>query len=270
MNAERLAERRKWFRVFPEGTLEFAIITRILALFLLLALSVVGGTQRPMIVMGLIFVLWVDYALLIWWLLQVALDLRMLMGATDADTPTRRAKIFIKAILPSIAAVIALVPWQQLMLILAGGTSMPRWIPLAAGLAFVILCVPALRGLREAQVGSGLWAVLLLVPILQWPASHRLAGNLHRRICEQLQARTETAVHPPRAAMAIADVTWVLGVLPWATIAGYVLVQGWSGQAVLKFGMVCGTVFAAFFAIANLAAMEAVQRQLVALIRKSS
>ena len=43
--------------------------------------------------------------------------------------------------------------------------------------------------------------------------------------------------------------------------------RGWP-SGTLKMAPVCGTILASFFAIANLAAMEGVQRQMVSLIRK--
>lgn len=271
MNSERLAERRKWFRVFPEGTLEFAIITRILALLLLISLAVVGGTQRPLIVVSLVIVLWVDYALLMWWVLQVAMDLRMVADGSVLDSPSSRAKIGFKVILPSVAAVAGLAPWGQVMSVVVGGTGMLGWLPVAAGVAFVILCIPALRALRKVGVGSSRWTALLLVPIIHWFALHRIAAGLHGRIAEQLQARgIDKAPYSPEVTLAIADATLVLSILPWMVMVGYGLACGWSNQGAFKFGPVCGTVLAALFAIANLAALEAVQRQIVTLIRKSA
>ena len=115
MTNELLVERRKWFRVFPEGTLEFTIITRVLALLMLMALAVVSGLQRPLVLMALGAILWVDYALLMWWAIEVASDLQLLSGAPDAAAhSTRRSRIWLQAVLPSIAALVALMPWASL------------------------------------------------------------------------------------------------------------------------------------------------------------
>ncbi len=271
MNDDRLVERRKWFRVFPEGTLEFAIITRILALLLLMALAVVGGTQRPLVLVSLAIVLWADHVLLTWWALQVAMDLRLVTDESAYDSPGWRAKIAFKVVLPSIAAVVALAPWGKVVSIVTGGVGLPSWVPLAAAIAFVLLCLPAAGALREVNMGSLPWAVLLLVPIVHWFALHRVATSLHNRISQQLQARgIENQPQSPRFALAIADTTWVLSVLPWAVMVGYSLARGWSAQGVFKLGSVCGTFLAALFAIANLAALETVQRQIVMLLRKAS
>lgn len=266
MNVDMLVERRKWFRVFPEGTLEFTIITRVLALMLLMALAIVGGTQRPLVVVALAVVLWVDYALLVWWVIQVATDLRGIVNGSGEDTPSRRAIIGIQAVLPSIAAVATLAPWSRAL----GWVGPLRWLPIVAGLAFLVLLVPAYRVLRRLDVGSPLWTGLLLVPILHWFALHRIAADLDRRIDEQLRTRgQEKASHRPGIALAVADVTWILSILPWAAVVGLSVARGWSGSGVSRLGPVCGAVLAAFFAIANLAALEGVQRQIVTLIRKS-
>ena len=60
------AQRRNWFRSFPEGSIEFVVITRVLALLLLAALAIVPGIQRPAVLVALALVLWVDYLLMMW------------------------------------------------------------------------------------------------------------------------------------------------------------------------------------------------------------
>jgi hypothetical protein len=272
MNGDMLVERRRWFRVFPEGSLEFTIITRVLALILLMALAVVGGTQRPLVVVSLTVVLWVDYALLVWWAVQVAMDLEEVVNRPAEDTPGRRAIIGIQAVLPSVAAVAALAPWGRMLATSAVGSVAPlRSLPIVAGLAFLVLLVPAYRALRKIGVGSPLWTGLLLVPILHWFALHRIAADLDRRIDGQLRTMgQEKASRRPGMALAVADVTWVLSVLPWAIVVAYSLIRGWPSGGAFKLGPVCGTALAALFAIANLAALEGVQRQIVTLIRKSS
>jgi hypothetical protein len=190
-------------------------------------------------------------------------------GATP-DSPGCRAKIGFKVILPSVAVAVGLAPWGRVMSVVIGDTGMLDWLPIAAGVAFLILCIPALRALREVGVGLSLWTGLLLVPIIHWFALHRIAADLHGRIGEQLKARgIDKAPYSPEVTLAIADATWVLSILPWVVMVGYSLAYGWSNQGSLKFGPVCGTVLASLFAIANLAALEAVQRQIVTLIRKS-
>lgn len=274
MNAERLAERRKWFRVFPEGTLEFVIITRVFTLLLMIALAVVGGTQRPFVLIGLAGILWLDYVLLLWWVIQVADDLH---GATGSDTaavsPAARAKLGIQAALPSVAAVAAFMPWSKLITVVTGSASpvLAGAISTAAALAFVVLIWPAYRALRSIQLGSPLWTILLLVPLLHFFALHRIASALGGRIQAELGRRGEPehATQGGSGALIAADITWVLCILPWAVVAAIVLINGWPAGGAFKAGPVCGTMLAATFAITNLAALERVQRQMVALIQKA-
>jgi hypothetical protein len=274
MTADRLLERRKWFRVFPEGTLEFMIITRVLALLMLIALAVVGGAQRPFVLVGLAGILWVDYALLLCWVVQLAMDLRCASDGQGAhDTPRRRTTVAVQAILPSMAAVTALMPWGSLMRVVTGNPSpaLAAMISAAAAIVFVALLWPAYRALRSIELGSPIWTILFLIPLLHFFALHRLASGLDARIHGQLRSRGERVEPTHSASMAViaADVMWVLTILPWAVIVGIVLVNGWPAHSAFKIGPVCGTMLAALFAIANLAAMESVQRQIVTLIRKA-
>lgn len=273
MSSERLVERRKWFRAFPEGTLEFMVITRVLALLFLIALAVVGGTQRPFVLIGLVGILWVDYVLLLWWVVQVAMDLQCVSEGSEAgDSSDRRVRIGVRAALPSVAAAAALLPWSKLMMVVTGSAvpALTNTLPAVAGVAFCLLLVPAYRALRRVELGAPLWTMLSLVPVVHYFALHRIGQGLDRRIEEQLRARGERpeSIHSAAPAFIAADVSWVLSILPWAVIAGIVLVKGWPAGGAFKVGPVCGTVLAAIFAIANLAAMERVQRQITALIRK--
>lgn len=275
MNGERLLERRKWFRVFPEGTLEFVIITRVLALMMLMALAVVGGTQRPLVVSSLIAILWIDYALLLWWVVQVAMDLGFVADPARADDSARkRSRAAMVAVLPSMAAAAALMPWGQLLTVVTGtrpSGALTTVLPSIAGLAFVLLLWPAYRTLRRIELGSPLWTILFLVPLLHFFALHRIACGLDERIRGQLRERDahSEAQRSATGAMLIADVTWVLSVLPWAVVIGVAVLRGWPAGGAFKIGPVCGTVLAALFAVANLAALESIQRQIVTLLRKA-
>lgn len=275
MNGDRLVERRKWFRVFPEGTLEFSIITRVLALMMMMALAVVGGTQRPVVLVGLLGVLWIDHVLLLWWAIQVAMDLRFVSGKAQADGSARvRARVAFVAALPSVAAVAALMPWEGLITLLKGTrpeSGLWMAVPVGAAVAFFAMLVPASRALRTIELGSSGWTVLLSIPLLNYFALHRIAGGLDVRIREQLRGRglQESDETGPSAALIAADVTWVLSVLPWLVVIGVAVIRGWPVSSAFKAGPVCGTLLAAVFAIANLAALESVQRRIVTLIRKA-
>ncbi|MBI4580907.1 MAG: hypothetical protein HY718_14460 [Planctomycetes bacterium] len=272
MNSELLIERRRWFRVFPEGTLEFAIITRVLALMLLMALGIVTGAQRPLVITALVGVLWSDYVLLVWWAVQVAMDLEMLTGQPrPADAPRRRAIVGVTVLLPSVGAVIAVLPWGRVFAFLGiGASGVSRALPLVGAIAFVAALVPACRALRGVRLGAGHWTALVLVPLVHWFALHRIAGGLDTRIQQQLRERGEPpqSLRSAGAALLAADVTWVLSILPWAVVVVVSLARGWPSGGWSRFGPVCGTILAAVFAIADLAALEAVQRQMVRLVRK--
>lgn len=273
MNGDTIVERKKWFRVFPEGTLEFMIITRVLALAFLIALAIVSGAQRPFVLIGLAGVLWADYALLVWWLLQLSRDLRLVRGeALSADDAAREVRASIVVLIPSAAAAVALLPWGPALSFFGLRSSLiAGTIPTVAAILFVVSLVPAYRMLRDARFSSPIWTFLLLVPILHLPASQRLAGQLGEAVREQLRARGEKpqSLHKPTAAMAVADITWVLTMLPWLVMIGVSLTRGWQSGGLFTAGPVCGTCLAGLFAISNLAAMEAIQRQMVLLVRRA-
>jgi len=70
-----LSQRQRWFRAFPDGSIEFLLVTRLLVVFLLLGLAAMRESQRPMVLMALAVVLMADYAIMIWWSLQTVADL---------------------------------------------------------------------------------------------------------------------------------------------------------------------------------------------------
>jgi hypothetical protein len=273
MSAEFLAERRKWFRVFPEGTLEFTIITRVLALLMLMALAIVGGAQRPFVVAALVGVLWLDYALLMWWVVQVAGDLRAITaaGPGSVDLTPQYTKVGTVVLLPSVAAAVAMVPWGTMLGLFGLDASLARLVSAIAAVLFVVMFVPAHRALLRIHAGSSCWTGLVLVPFIHWFALHRVAAALSGRIQQQQVQRNAASQSPrtPSVAILLADITWVLTLLPWAVAIGVALTRGWPSNSMFKAVPVCGTVLAAAFAVANLAAMEGVQRQMVALIRKA-
>src|SRR5437868_8574771 len=86
----KLLERRRWFSFFPEGTLEFLVVTRVLALLLMGTLIIVPSTQRPAVLVALAAVVWADYALLTWWLVHVSADLHDLFAASATIGDRRR------------------------------------------------------------------------------------------------------------------------------------------------------------------------------------
>lgn len=282
---DTLLQRQRWFRSFPEGTLEFLLVTRLASVFLLLALGVMREAQRPMVLVVLAIVLLVDYALMIWWAVQMAVDLNMLCGRpdgssapqtealnSDADTgadpcgPRQPvALVALLACLPAIILCLTLAPWPEL--VLAHRTlpaALTRVLLPVAGVLFLITLVLGYRALRRIRLGPPLWTVLLLVPFVHWFAMHRLLGHMRTRLETYQRGRGETPTEGPILAVPIADVSWFLAVVPWVIVAGLRLAKGlWS-----NYFPPCGAALVALFAVADVAAMEGFQRHFTAVLRR--
>jgi len=295
MDEDILTRRRRWFRFFPEGALEFLIVTRVLALLLLLSLMILREAQRPIILVGLVGVLWVDYVLMVWWAAQVAMDLALLEA--DRDDPPRdsneaaslferpgvRYRLILQALLPSVAAAAFMAPWPVLLQTLAPslreGTAalVLRRLDVLWAAAFVVLALVAYRAVRTMGIRSGAWTVLMMIPGVHWLALHRVAGELEQRIETYRRSRREGRgdgdSDRPTAPLAVtvADAAWVLMMLPWGVVVGWTLVRGqWPEGFPLRMVPFCGTLLAALFAVADLAALEGVQRHFVALLAETA
>lgn len=260
MNDTSLGRRQSWFRYFPEGNIEFLLVTRILAVFLLLALGVMRQTQRPMVLTALIGVLWVDYVLTVWWLVRMAMDLEVLFDRPDtpAEVSGRRSvRAGIVACLPSVAVLLLLTPWP-------GFLSNPA-IRVAAAVAFFVLLVLAQMTLQRIGLGPAVWTLLLLIPVLHWFAVHRLIGRLRCRLESRRQAEGEPAAQEgPSLAIPIADATWVLTVAPWAVL----VIMAFLGHSWPTALPPCATILAGLFCVADVAAVEGLQRQFAAAVRR--
>lgn len=289
-NDTALLQRQRWFRFFPDGSIEFLLVTRILAIFLLLALGVVRESQRPMVLMALAVVLLLDYVLMVWWGVQTVVDLECLIeqsgnhpatprescgtlayatpGATSADLHWRRLKAALSACLPAVAVFVALAPWPEFAISHSPArAAVMRVLLPAAGAAFIVLLLVGQRALQKIRMGPPLWTALLLVPFVHWFAMHRLIGHLRARLDRYRQTRGEQPGDGPRLAVPIADATWVLAVLPWAVLA----VRGMPQQPEMSwqdFVPPCGAILTALFAVADVAALEGVQRQFVTALRR--
>lgn len=285
MNETSPEQRKRWYRFFPEGSLEFLVATRVLAVILLLAMLVMRDLQRPLILTALVGVLWWDYALVLWWAMQLRLDLDLLAGGRTSGI--RRWSLAIKAFLPSIVAACALAPWPSAYgfvvkvmpgLAAQGGAQSAAYQRVSmigfvlAAAAYVLFAVLAHRALQHIKFGKPLWTALALIPGLHWFSLHRIATDLETQIRAQQARRGHEAPHPAGStSMALADVTWALCVLPWLLVMVISLARAWPGGggqgavAVLPF---CGMIMAAVFAIADLAALERVQRHFLPLARE--
>jgi hypothetical protein len=230
-------------------------------------------------------VLWCDYALVLWWAIQVRLDLDLVAGGQPSCP--RRWALALKAFLPSIVAACVLAPWPSAYgfaarimpgLAAQGGPQSSAYHRLSligfaiAAIAFVAFAILAYRALQGIRLGKPLWIVLAFIPGIHWFAFHRIAADLGTRIQEQQAQRTPDKPQPTGStSMAAADVTWALCALPWLLVVMITIIRAWPGSggqgpiAVLPF---CGMLMAAVFAIADLAALERVQRQFVPLVRE--
>lgn len=283
MDNDILAQRRRWFRFFPEGSLEFLVATRVLVMILLLALLIVGKVEVQLMatLIALTGVLWLDYILIVWWAVQIAIDLKALQErpTTSAEAlGSHRLRTGILSCLPSVVAAVIIAPWAKLLhFILPGllpGGAFIAIVHVVLLVLFILLVVIAQRTLQRIQFGPPLWTVLFMVPVVHLFAIHRLMAGLERRLrestCADASAETrDRAEGSGRLAVVIADVTWVLAIVPWFILIVLMLLGGaWPAefpQAAVPF---CGVPLTAIFAVANLAAMEQVQRQFIAALRK--
>ena len=276
MDNPLLTQRQRWFSYFPEGSIEFLLLSRVLALLLLLSLAIVTSIQRPAVLVALTGVIWLDYVLTIWWAIQIAADREELLRDPTAapqpdDSRRRRRRTLIWACLPATVVAVAVAPWPAVLKVYQPGlvseATFARVGRPALALAYLVLLMLGTRALVRVRLGPIVWSMLILVPILHWLALHRLLGVMRARLHE-LDPGEQGPVPGGRqsnAAVAVATVTWFVGVLPWAVIAAVTLVRDQFPSAFFPF---CGTLLTAVFAIADLAALEQVQRQFVSLLRK--
>lgn len=275
---DTLQQRQRWFRSFPDGTLEFLLVTRLLAVFLLLALAAMRESQRPMVLLALALVLLADYVLMIWWAVQTAADLDSLSARPSADPPApvpaapepkpRRLQAVALACLPAVVAFVALAPWPDFAISNAvAREGVVRVLRPAGSVAFVLALIVGYWGLRPIRLGPPVWTILLLVPCVHWFAMHRLVSHLRSRLDACRRATGETVTEGPAVALAFADVTWLLAMIPWVVliIAGMSRAPGFNWRGFLA---PCGAGLTAVFAIADMAALEGLQRQVVATIRR--
>jgi len=273
MNKPVVTERQTWFRFFPEGSVEFLVVTRVLALLMLAALIVVRSNQRPLVLVALVALLWLDYLLMLWWAIQVTTDLDDLFSEPqpgDQEVRYRRVRVGLQAALPSAVAVVVLAPWPALMGSLESSMALGhlgRWVTVPVfGVLFVVALFFAQRALQRVRLGRPGWTLLFLIPVLHWFAMHRLLLGLEARFQQRCGEQGQPPGDDLRSGLALvlADVSWVLSVLPWGMVVVWVWWRG-SWPAVAPG---CGTLLAGLFAVADLAALEQLHRRLVGFIQK--
>ena len=265
-----LAERRAWFRHFPEGTIEFTIVTRVLAILLLGVIMIVSSAQRHHALTALVAVLWLDYALTLWWLIQLSRDLDDLFEQPDLDAGAARKRRLVllgMLIVPSVLAALILAPQTQALLTRAGGKVL---LPVL-GVVYLAAVGFARRALLRLNLVSGLHAVLLFVPVVHWFALHAAVVRLHGRIRERALSRGfAVSDETGRGAASIAaDVLLGGGIVFWGLWILLTLARGGAMTGPLPTLVeLVGIFFAALFAVVDVAVMEALQRRFSALIKR--
>jgi hypothetical protein len=270
-----LAERRAWFRHFPEGTLEFLLVTRVLALILLAGLTVVRGSQRPAILLVLGALVLVDYLLILWWSIQLVVDLEDLAapGSANADQARkRRMSTFLGAMLPAFFAMLCLTPVLEFTEPdPVRRQRLATFFYPAMGAGYLLILYFAYRRLVSIRFGPKGWVILFFCPGLHFFALHRLLAAWQRQLHERLRAsqiRTDPAAG---ATLLFADIAWVVTMLA----VGLLVVMSRQQDAAWVDRMHSVAYFttallAAIFSIAQVALMENVQRRFLAALRVES
>jgi len=273
MSQDNLQQRRSWFRFFPEGSLEFVVVTRVLVMLLMLMLMIVTGTQAPFILMALLGMLWLDHMLTLSWTVQLVTDLSTL--AEDASPgsgqkPTGIGKTLLIVALPITLAFAAIAPWPEILFPVGTvrGTANSAAKPLLV-VASLLSLLPAYRQAKSLQLGPAVWTLAYLLPLLHWLGIHRLLAPLDRRLLSRFRIEPAPEDVGPGTVAAAADVLWIICVLPWLIMAILAFTRGPSASAGMagRLACVCGVLLFGLYSVVDLAAMEKVQRRFLRLLR---
>lgn len=295
MSNATLVERQRWFRFFPDGSIEFLVITRVLMVLLLVALIVFLSRQieRSATLIALLGMLWLDHVLVLWWAVQMVGDLALVAekfgpaaGAGGASpnpitgswSGQQRTRLTVRACLPGTFAVLSLgllvgAPLLSVFLRMQLSRSALGIACLGAGAAFIVLLPFAQRAVQQIRLGAPRWTFFSLIPLLHMLAVHRLArgieGQVRRLDQQRPPADPVIQEESSRLPSAIAEVTWFLAVVPWAIVAVVMLTRGewprgWAGTL----PTCCGLLATTLLVVADTAALEHVHRRYVALIRR--
>lgn len=265
MTEPTLPQRRLWFRYFPEGSIEFTIVTRLLIFLGLLASAAVGTERiRYYFMVATCGALWLDYMLTLWWLIQVQADLRDFapgQGKSETTAPPRTTALFFCAI-PSIIFFLIVAPWPTVLI----GSFQTRELIQRVGLpilavALIVAVFAAQKVLSRYEIKPGLWRTLFLVPIIHWFALHRLIPALHNQIADQSGPESdEIRKDAPDTALIIADITVVPAIALWLVPLALMISRGvWPSHPLVNILPVCGTLLLTVSLITELAAMEHTQ-----------
>jgi len=265
--SELLARRRRWFRSFPEGRLEFIAVIRLLWVIGLFVLPLMPAVERVYGTMALGIVFIVDAALALAWVAQMLADRNSWMGE-DAFPSSRPARpwglcvalvILSYLLLFSFGATFLHLPWETAR-VHPGAVRVVRWMLLAAYIASVPIVWSSLRSLG---VRSQLATALLAVPLLHWWAVRHIGANVAAEFARRTISTSPDEAAFSRAAVVAADAVWTV----WLVVMAVIFTV--SGlRAGLAWQPACCSLLAAVAGIADMAAMEAIQRAYLAYVQR--
>lgn len=250
--SELAAERRQWFRSFPDGTLEFIAAVRVLAIVAMFVLPIGGAALRGYCSAILGAMLLADAAMSAFWLAQLASDRRILL-----EGRTQRGNEAI------VAAVLTLLCHAALLLAAAMLLRLPipmlRLRPEAMKVAgWALLAAYALLGMatwyvvsRTTGTRKRAWSLLVAVPLLAWPATRRIAYETGEIFAAWTAANAASPAKLPRGGFVAADILMCLFLLAVLATARHP-----STWAHMGFGPAAAALLFGLAAIADMAALE--------------
>lgn len=264
---DALAAKKRWFQVFPEGSIEFLIVTRVGIVGLLLALLVIKESQRDLVWLVLGGFLWMDHVVILGWLLPMAGDVCR-AGRDEANAGRCRGAVegaLLLACLASTSMLAIVLPWQELLRFfpaLTARRAMIGWAGAGLGAAVFAVAVAACRAhLAELGLAGGLWRMLIHVPGLHWPAVHRYARLLARRMRGSASSGGASPDEGGEdAVLTASNVIWGLCMLLWVAHGCLAATRGWPRGFPQLLVPLAGALTGAILAVVQLAALERVQR----------
>ena len=270
-----LTQRRQWFQCFPEGTIEFNLVTRIGAIGMMGAFAVLPENQHILIANGLVGALWIDFLLMIGWTVQLGSDLETIIHRPEE--PARQAHrrslfCFLWAALPTIPAMLILAPWPEVIIRNeASRVSLMRILDPVLGVCFMVSLALAMRAVKRLQLAAGGWIFLWFFPVLHLLALHRIIKATQTRIQRH---RLDTGLGPDErhlmgGSLIAADLLWLSSLVPWLILT----LKSWQDSAFIVRPMgtiliIAGTVMFAILSAVQLSLMERLQQQFLGLIHR--
>ncbi len=260
--AELLDRRRQWFRSFPEGPLEFVAAVRVIWVLGLFALPMIGGTLHGYAMVGLALLLLADSVLVVWWLSELAVDREALLFARPADLRRNPWAATAAAALGQAMLLAFLLSFSRQRIPVVGAIDgMGRWVVLAVAAVAAAL---TMRQCRTAGLQGRPSSVLLIVPLVNWWVTRRLAYDLTRSYSTEIVRHGRHPAGPSRAAGVFADALWIMTLLMVAVALGSG--STWSSPTAMG---VCSSLVLAAASVADVAAMESAQAAVLQFLRTS-